>query len=68
MSLKFCKIRLLVSMATDRVLMEKQCYHIFSAVFYPIIFILANNDDMHESLDKFEIQLDRIRDHRVSCS
>ena len=55
-------------MATDRVIMEKQCCHIFSAVFYPILFILVNNDDMHESLDEFEIRPDAIRDHRVSCS
>ena len=49
MSLKFGQIRLLVSMATDRVIMEKQCCPFFSAVFYPILFILAGNDDMHES-------------------
>ena len=33
MSLKFGQIRLLVYMATDRVIMEKQCCHFFSAVF-----------------------------------
>ena len=55
-SLRFGEIRLLVSMATDRVIMEKQCCHFFSAVFYPILFILAGNDDMHESLEEFEIQ------------
>ena len=27
------------------------------AVFHPIIFILAGNDDMHESLDEFEFHL-----------
>ena len=33
MSLKFGQIRLLVSIATDRVIMEKRCCHFFSAVF-----------------------------------
>ena len=49
MSLKFGQIRLRVSMATDRVIMEKTVLPLYSAVFYPIIFILAGNDDMHES-------------------
>ena len=66
-SLKFGQIRLLVSMATDRVIMEKQCCHYFSAVFYPILFILAGNDDMHESLEEFEIQRDQTTDWGVSC-
>ena len=30
--------------------------------------MLAGNDNIHESLDEFEIQKDLIRDHRVSCS
>ena len=46
-------------MATDRVIMEKQCCHFFSAVFYPILFILAGYDDMHESLEEFEIRQDQ---------
>ena len=25
------------------------------AIFYPIVFILAGNDDMHESSEEFEI-------------
>ena len=49
MSLKFGQIRLLVSMATGRVIMEKRYYHFFSAVFYLILFILAVIDDRHES-------------------
>ena len=67
MSLKFGQISLLVSMATDRVMMEKWCCHFFSAVFYPIIFILAGNDDMHESSEKFEIWPGPTTDCRVSC-
>ena len=45
-------------MATDnshRVIMGKgkRCCHFFSAVFHPILFILAGNDDMHESSQEF---------------
>ena len=55
MSLKFSQIRLLVSMATDMIIMAKTVLPLFSAVFYPILFILARNDDMHESSEEFEI-------------
>ena len=58
MSLKFGQIQPLVSMVTDRVMMKKtnkkRCLHFFSAVFHPFFFILADNDDMHESSDEFE--------------
>ena len=67
MSLKFGQIRLLVSMATDRVIMEKRCCHFFSAVFHPILFVLVRNDDMHGSSKEFEIQSDRTTDCGVSC-
>ena len=67
MSLKFGQISLLVSMATDRVMMEKWCCHFFSAVFYPILFILAGNDDMHESSEEFEIRPVPTTDCGVSC-
>ena len=68
MSLKFGQIRLLVSMATYMVIMEKRCCHFFSAVFfYPILFILAGNDDMHESQEEFEILPDPTTDCVVSC-
>ena len=49
-------------MATDRVVMEKRCCHFFLAVFYPILFILAGNNDMHESLEEFEIRPDPTTD------
>ena len=29
--------------------------------------MLAGNDNIHKSLDEFEIQSDLIRDHRVNC-
>ena len=54
-------------MATDRVIMEKRCCHFFSADFYLILFILAGNDDMHESSEEFEIQPDLNTDCGVSC-
>ena len=53
------RIGTLVSMATEsshRVVMEKTVSPLFSHVFHPILFILADNDDMHESSDEFEFQ------------
>ena len=38
--------------------MRKQCIHFFSAVLDLILFILAGNDNIHESLDGFELCLD----------
>ena len=67
MSLKFGQIRLLVSMVTDMVIMEKLCYHFFSTVFSPILFILAGNADMHKSSQEFEIRSDPTSDCGVSC-
>ena len=47
---------------------EKRCLLVFSAVLDRILFMLAGNDNIHESLDEFEVQSDLIRAHRVSCS
>ena len=41
-----------------RLIMRKQCLHFFSAFLDLILFILACNDNIHESLDGFEICLD----------
>ena len=63
-------VRTLVSMATDsshRVIMGKRRHHVFSNAFDQILFILAGNNDMHESLDEFEILLDWTKDYGVSC-
>ena len=38
-----------------RLIMGKRCCHFFLAVLDRIHFILARNDDIHESLDEFEI-------------
>ena len=67
MSLKFGQIRLLVSMATDRVIMEKTVLPLFLGCFYLILFILAGNADMHESSEEFEFLPDQTTDCGVSC-
>ena len=38
--------------------MRKQCLQFFSAVLDLILFPLAGNDNIHESLDEFEIRPD----------
>ena len=67
MSSKFGQMRPLVSMATDRVTVEKRRHHIFSNVFDRIRFILAGNDDIHKNLNEFKIQRDLTMDYRVGC-
>ena len=67
MSSKFGQMRPLVSMATDRVTVRKQRHHIFSNVFDRIHFILAGNDDIHKSLNEFEIWRDLTMDYGVGC-
>ena len=55
------RIRTLVSMATEsshRVIMEEAVSPLFLGCFHAILFILASNDDMHESSDKFEFRPD----------
>ena len=66
-SLKFGQFQPLVSMPTDRVIMEKTVLPLFLRCFYPTLFILAGNDDMHESSEEFEIQPDSTTDCGVSC-
>ena len=67
MSSKFGQIGLLVSMATDRVIVGKTASSIFSNVFDRIHFILAGNDDIHKSLNEFEIRQDPTMDYVVGC-
>ena len=47
--------------------MGKRRHHVISNAFDQILFILAGNDDMHESLDEFEIWPDLTIDYGVSC-
>ena len=46
---------------------EKRRHHVFSTVFYWIHFILAGNDDMHKSLNEFEIRRDATIVYGVGC-
>ena len=66
-SLKFGWILTPVSMVTDRVMMGKTVSPLFLGCFHPFLFIIAGNDDMHESLDEFEFQPDWTTDCGVSC-
>ena len=49
-------------MATDRVTVGKMASSRFSNVFDRIHFILAGNDDIHKSLNEFEIRRDPTMD------
>ena len=55
MSSKFSQMQPLVSMATDRVTVGKTVLSHFSKFFNLIHFILAGNDDIHKSLNEFEM-------------
>ena len=53
---------------------NRYCYNLksgvatfFTVVVDGILFILTGNDDIHKSLDEFEIQPDPTTDHRGSC-
>ena len=50
-------------------IMGKTVLPLFSAVLDQILFrhVLADNDDIHKSLDGFEIRPFLTTDHRVSC-
>ena len=59
MSSKFGQMRPLVSMATDWVTVGKTASSCFlKNIFDRIHFILAGNDDIHKSLNEFEIGKD----------
>ena len=57
----------LVSMATDRVTVGKTASSRLSNVFDRIHFILAGNNDIHKSLNEFEIRRDPTMDYGVAC-
>ena len=63
--------KILVSMETESrhcLIKGKTMYpHIFSVVFDPILFILADNEDMHKISDEFELWPDLTTDYGVSC-
>ena len=43
---------------SNRLIIGKQCLHFFSAFLDRILFILAGNDNINESLGEFEIRPD----------
>ena len=45
-----------------RLIMVKHCLHFFSTVLDRILFLLAGNGKIHDSLDEFEIRLDPTTD------
>ena len=47
---------------SQRLIMWKQCHHIFSAISDWILFIFAGNEDMYKSLNEFEIRPDATTD------
>ena len=67
MSSKFGQMRPLVSMATDRVTVGNTASSRFLNVFDRIHFILAGNNDIHKSLNEFEIRRDPTMDYGVGC-
>ena len=67
MSLKFSQMRPLVSMATDRVTVRNMVSSRFLKCFDRIHFILAGNNDIHKTLNEFEIRRDPTMDYGVGC-
>ena len=67
MSSKFGHMRPLVSMATDKVTVGKTASSRFLERFNRIHFILAGNDDIHKSLNEFEIRRDPTKYYGVGC-
>ena len=53
--------------APIELLREKRRHQVFSNVFDRILFIIAGNNDMHGSLDEFEIWPDSTMEYGVSC-
>ena len=45
----------------------KWCLPLVSVLFDPILFIIADNENMHKILDEFKIRPDRTTDYGVSC-
>ena len=66
-SSKYGQIRPLVSKATDRVIMAKPVSHLFLDCFSSDPSILADNNDMHDNSEEFEIWPDPTTDCGVSC-
>ena len=66
MSSKFGQMRPLVSIATDRVIVGKTASSRFLERFRSDSFH-TGNDDIHKSLNEFEIRRDPTMDYGVGC-
>ena len=56
---KFCKVRpQTTKLAARRLIMGKQCLHVFLNVFDTILFILAGNKNIHKCLNAFGFRSD----------
>ena len=67
MSSKLGKMRPLLSWQQIGLQWEKRRLHVFSNVFDQIHFILAGNDDIHKSLNEFEIRRDPTMAYGSGC-
>ena len=47
--------------------LKNRRHHFFSIAIDPILFKLADNEDMHNILDEFEFRPDQTTDYGVSC-
>ena len=65
MSSNFGQMQPLVSMATDSVTVGKTVLSHFLELFDRIHFIIAGNDDIHKSLNEFEVWQDSTMDYGV---
>ena len=66
MSLNFGQIPPLTTELAALERLKNRC-HFFSVAIYPILFKLAGDEDMHNSLDEFEFRPDLTTDYGVSC-
>ena len=55
MGMNFGQIQPLVSMVTDKVMMEKTVSPLFLGCFSSIPFQITGNNDMHESSHEFQL-------------
>ena len=67
MSLTFGQIPLLTTELAALERQKNRCHHFFSVAIDPLLFKLADNEDMHNILDEFEFRPDLTTDYGVSC-
>ena len=67
LSLNFRQIRPLAMEFSALKRLKNQCLHSICVAFDPIMFKLADNEKMHNILNKVEFWPDLTTDNRVSC-